>query len=66
MFDTNTPWPASDDFYQALIEAHQGLSEEDSHALNARLILLLAQHVRDMDTLRAALAIARSPELAAA
>lgn len=66
MFDTNTPWPASDDFYQALIEAHQGLSEEDSHALNARLILLLAQHVRDMDTLRAALAIARSPELTAA
>ena len=66
MFDTNTPWPGSDDFYQALIEAHQGLSEEDSHALNARLILLLAQHVRDLDTLRAALTLARSPELATA
>jgi hypothetical protein len=48
-----------DDFYQALIEAHAGLTEEQSAALNARLILLLANQVGDLDTLRAALAAAR-------
>jgi len=32
---------APDDFYEALIEAHQGLSTEESHAFNARLVLLL-------------------------
>ena len=36
-----------DDFYQALIEAHAGLSEQESAALNARLILLLANQVGD-------------------
>lgn len=48
-----------DDFYQALIEAHAGLTEAQSAALNARLILLLANQVGDLDTLRAALAAAR-------
>ncbi|HQR22148.1 MAG TPA: DUF2783 domain-containing protein [Burkholderiaceae bacterium] len=48
-----------DDFYQALIDAHAGLSLEQSAALNARLILLLANQVGDLDTLRAAIAAAR-------
>ena len=48
-----------DDFYQALIDAHAGLSEEQSAALNARLILLLANQVGDLETLRAAIAAAR-------
>ena len=48
-----------DDFYQALIDAHAGLSLEQSAALNARLILLLANQVGDFDTLRAAIAAAR-------
>lgn len=48
-----------DDFYQALIEAHAGLSEQESAALNARLILLLANQVGDIDTLRAAIDAAR-------
>jgi predicted protein tyrosine phosphatase len=51
--------PAADDFYQALIEAHRGLSDEQSMALNARLVLLLANHVGDMDVLREALRLAR-------
>jgi hypothetical protein len=50
---------APDDFYEALIETHAGLSEADSHALNARLILLLANHIGDLDVLKAALAAAR-------
>lgn len=38
-----------DDVYAALIEAHRGLSEEASARLNARLVLLLANHVGDAD-----------------
>jgi hypothetical protein len=46
---------APDDFYEALIEAHQGLSTAESHALNARLVLLLANHIGSLDILREAL-----------
>lgn len=50
---------APDDFYEALIDAHRDLSAEQSHALNARLVLLLANHVGAMDVLREALLAAR-------
>jgi hypothetical protein len=48
-----------DAFYDALIAAHQGLSDEQSELLNARLVLLLANHVGDLAVLREALALAR-------
>jgi len=48
-----------DGFYEALIEAHRELLTEQSHLLNARLILLLANHIGDIDVLRDALAHAR-------
>lgn len=48
-----------DAIYAAIIEAHAGLSETDSAALNARLVLLLANHIGDETALREALAIAR-------
>jgi Protein of unknown function (DUF2783) len=48
-----------DAFYDALIAAHQGLSDERSELLNARLILLLANHVGDLSVLREAIALAR-------
>jgi len=48
-----------DDFYARLIEAHRGLSDAESRQLNARLILLLANHVGDRAVLDAALAQAR-------
>jgi hypothetical protein len=50
---------AADDFYEALIETHAGLDEAASQALNARLILLLANHIGDLAVLKAALAAAR-------
>ena len=50
---------APDDFYEALIDTHQGLSTADSHALNARLVLLLANHIGSLDVLREALQAAR-------
>lgn len=49
-----------DDFYQALIDAHRELSDEQSALVNAKLILLLANHVGDMQVLREALALARA------
>ena len=50
---------APDDFYQELIDAHRDLSAAQSALLNARLILLLANHVGDLAVLRQALAAAR-------
>jgi len=48
-----------DDFYEALIEAHRGLSDADSMALNCRLILVLANQVGRTDVLVQAIAAAR-------
>lgn len=44
-----------DDFYAELIAAHEGLSKEESDALNARLVLVLANHVGDRSVLSDAL-----------
>jgi hypothetical protein len=49
-----------DDFYEALIETHRGLSDEQSQLVNARLVLLLANHIGDLRVLREALAAARA------
>jgi hypothetical protein len=48
-----------DDFYEALIAAHRGLSDEQSVQLNCRLVLLLANQVGDLHVLREALTTAR-------
>jgi hypothetical protein len=55
-----------DDFYEALIDSHRGLSDEQSRLVNARLILLLANHIGDLRVLREALAAARAGVAAAA
>jgi hypothetical protein len=52
---------AGDDFYAALMAAHDGLSPEESTKLNARLLLLLANEVGDLARLQAVLAAARQP-----
>ncbi len=48
-----------DPFYEALIDTHRGLDEAASHALNARLVLLLANHIGDHAVLLEALQAAR-------
>ena len=48
-----------DGFYDELLAAHQGLTKDDSDALNARLILILANHIGDRGVLRTALAAAK-------
>jgi hypothetical protein len=50
---------APDDFYEALIDAHRDLSTAESQALNARLVLLLANHIGDLGVIRQALQAAR-------
>ena len=45
----------ADDFYAELLAAHEGLSKEESDGLNARLMLILANHVGDRALLTAAI-----------
>jgi hypothetical protein len=59
MLNTQAHMASYDDFYEALLNAHQDLSTEDSHALNARLVLLLSNHIGDMAVLTEALRLAR-------
>jgi hypothetical protein len=49
-----------DDFYELLIETHRSLSEAESAKVNARLILLLANHIGDLSVLREAMKLARA------
>jgi predicted LPLAT superfamily acyltransferase len=57
--NTSAHMAGYDDLYEALIAAHHGLSLDDSHAMNARLVLLLANHIGDLEVLREALQAAR-------
>lgn len=52
--------PNADDFYADLLAAHEGLSKEESDAFNARLLLILANHIGDRDVLADALAAAKA------
>jgi hypothetical protein len=66
MLNTEPNLAAPDDFYEELINLHRDLSDEQSALVNAKLILLLANHVGDPGVLRAALAAAREDVVAAA
>lgn len=50
---------APDDFYADLLAVHEGLAKAESDALNARLILILANHIGDRETLAEALDAAK-------
>lgn len=49
-----------DDFYQSLIDLHRDLSDEQSAQVNAKLILILSNHIGDIAVLREAMALARA------
>lgn len=49
----------ADDFYAELLAAHEGLPDTQSNALNARLLLTLANHIGDRAVLSEALNVAR-------
>ncbi|MGC1498238.1 MAG: DUF2783 domain-containing protein [Sulfitobacter sp.] len=48
-----------DAFYSALMDTHEGLSDAQSHALNARLVLIMANEIADLGTLKKLLKAAR-------
>ena len=50
----------SDGFYADLLAAHRGLTDAESHAMNARLVLILANHIGDATVLGQALALAKA------
>jgi len=66
MLNTEPNIAAPDDFYQDLIDLHRDLSDEQSALVNAKLILLLANHIGDPEVLRAAMAAAREDVVAPA
>ena len=53
-------YSAGDDFYQSLIDLHLDLSDEQSAKLNAKLILILSNHIGDLTVLREAMMLARA------
>lgn len=59
MLKTEPNIPDPDGFYDTLLKAHDGLTEAESHALNARLVLILANHIGERPVLAAALEAAK-------
>jgi hypothetical protein len=59
MLNTNPNIATPDEFYEELIELHRDLTEEQSALVNAKLVLLLANHVGDLAVLRDAMRAAR-------
>ena len=57
--NTELNLPAPDDFYERLIAMHRGLSDQQSALVNAKLVLLLANHIGDPSVLTEAMAAAR-------
>src|ERR1700756_1936726 len=56
---TSSNFAKPDDAFRAVVEAHRGLSDEQSADLDAALVLILANHIGDLDVLREAIALAK-------
>jgi hypothetical protein len=56
---TRSNFAKPDDAYRAIVEAHRGLSEAQSADLDAALVLILANHIGDIDVLHEAIALAK-------
>ena len=56
---TTSNFSDPDTAYRLVVEAHRGLSDEDSASLDTALVLILANHVGDADVLREAIALAK-------
>jgi hypothetical protein len=50
---------APDEFYERLVATHRGLTDAQSALVNAKLVLLLSNHIGDADVLAQAMAAAR-------
>ena len=56
---TSSNFTKPDDAFRAVVEAHRGLNDEQSADLDAALVLILANHIGDLDVLREAIDLAR-------
>jgi Protein of unknown function (DUF2783) len=56
---TKTNFADPDAAYRLIVEAHRGISDQQSASLDAALVLILANHVGDLDVLREAVALAK-------
>jgi hypothetical protein len=56
---TRSNFERPDDAFRAVVEAHRGLSDGESADLDAALVLILANHIGDLDVLREAIALAK-------
>jgi len=56
---TRSNFERPDDAYRAIVEAHRGLSDEASADLDAALVLILANHIGDLEVLGEAIALAK-------
>jgi hypothetical protein len=57
---TQSQFADPDAAYVALVEARRGLSAEAAAGLDTRLVLILANHIGDLDVLRQAVALAKA------
>jgi hypothetical protein len=62
---TQSNFADPDAAYRLIVEAHRGIDDAQSTALDAALVLVLANHIGDLDVLREAIALAkrRLPEI---
>jgi hypothetical protein len=56
---TSSNFVKPDDAFRAIVEAHRGLDDAQSHDLDAALVLILANHIGDIGVLREAVALAK-------
>jgi len=56
---TSSNFAKPDDAFRAIVEAHRGLSEEQSADFDAALVLILANHIGDIEVLREAITLAK-------
>lgn len=56
---TSSNFARPDDAFRAIVEAHRGLTEGESADLDAALVLILANHIGDIEVLREAIGLAK-------
>jgi Protein of unknown function (DUF2783) len=62
---THSNFERPDDAFRMIVEAHRGLGDEASADLDAALVLILANHIGDLDVLREAIELAKQRMLEA-
>lgn len=56
---TSSNFVDPDAAYRMIVEAHRGIDDEQSASLDAALVLILANHIGDLDVLRDAVSLAK-------